>query len=295
MSVIFERRLRGRDPLAGTPAGAVQAFLSAAGLVLKRDLFQPLVSGYDFCRFDAINEIVDGAHEAASIGLGRPALIRFARKIMPEDECHADDALAYLSETRAPAIERLTLLEEMLAAGLQRYEPLAQRTAASVSGLLEANGIPLVLRNGRFAPTDGLVVAETVHDPFWDLLADERWDNVRTDMRQALDLRDAGGPNPALYAARALESAVKIVSTERGWLTGRERGAAHVIDTLVSRKNGGLLALWEGEMLKRFFADVRNPDAHGAGVAPQPKLDAAQTAWAIEFCMISVKSILSRL
>lgn len=48
-------------------------------------------------------------------------------------------------------------------------------------------------------------------------------------------------------------------------------------------------------MLKRFFADVRNPDAHGAGVAPQPKLDTAQTTWAIEFCMIGVKSTLSRL
>jgi hypothetical protein len=48
-------------------------------------------------------------------------------------------------------------------------------------------------------------------------------------------------------------------------------------------------------MLKRFFADVRNPDAHGAGAAPQPKLDVVQTSWAIEFCMISVKSLLSRL
>jgi len=91
--------------------------------VLKRDLFQPLLSGYDFCRFDAINQIVDGAHEAAAIGLGHPALIRFGRRIMPDDECHPDDALAYLSEARAAVIERLTLLEEMLTAGLQLYEP----------------------------------------------------------------------------------------------------------------------------------------------------------------------------
>lgn len=48
--------------------------------------------------------------------------------------------------------------------------------------------------------------------------------------------------NPALYAARALESPAKIVSGERGRLTGREQGAAQIIDTLVSRKNGGLLA-----------------------------------------------------
>jgi len=87
------------------------------------------------------------------------------------------------------------------------------------------------------------VVAETVHDSFWDLLADEGRDNVRTDMRQALDV---GGPNPTFYAARALESAVKILSAVRRWLTDRERGAAQVIDTLVSRKSGGLLAPSEG-------------------------------------------------
>ena len=95
-------------------------------------------------------------------------------------------------------------------------------------------------------------------------------------MRQALDLRDSGVLNPALYAARALEGAVKIASRERGWLPGRERGAAQAIDTLVSRKNGGMVAPWEGEMLKRFFADVRTPDAHGAGSEPQPKLDASR-------------------
>lgn len=48
-------------------------------------------------------------------------------------------------------------------------------------------------------------------------------------------------------------------------------------------------------MLKRFFADVRNPDAHGAGSAPQPALSDVQISWAIEFCMIWIKSLLRRL
>lgn len=94
---------------------------------------------------------------------------------------------------------------------------------------------------------------------------------------------------------RALESAVKIISAENGWLTGAERGAANVIDTLVSAKNGRFIAPWEADMLKRFFADVRNPDAHGAGAKLQPQLTVIQTAWAIEFCMISIKSLIRRL
>jgi hypothetical protein len=283
VSVVLARRFKGHDPLAGTSAEAIEAFLSAAAIVLRRQLFERLVSGYAFCRFDAINKIVDEAHDAAAIGLGRGALIQFARRILPEDECHADDALAYLSERRAPPLERLTLLEELLVEGRRRSGPSMERISDAFTRLLEANGIPLVLRDGRFEPTDGPIVAETVHDPFWQMVADERWDNVRIDMRQALNLRDSGGPNPALYAARALESAVKIVSLQRGWLTGKERGAAQVIDTLVSRKNGALLAAWEGEMLKRFFADVRNPDAHGAGAAPQPKLDVVQPHGRLSF------------
>jgi hypothetical protein len=215
VSTVLARRFKGQDPLAGTSPEAVAAFLSAAGIVLKRDLFKRIVSGYAFCRFDLINKIVDEAHDAAAMGLGRPALIRFARRALPEDECHADDALAYLSEGRAPPLERLTLLEEMLVEGMRRIGPSMKRVADGISSLLEANSIPLVLRDGRFEPTDGPILSKTVHDPFWELLAGERWDNVRTDMRQALNLRDAGGPNPALYAARALESAVKIVSAEQ--------------------------------------------------------------------------------
>ena len=166
MSVVLARRSRGCDPLAGAPAEAVDEFLSAAGLVLKRDLLQPLVSGYASCRYEAINEIVDEAHEMTSIGLGRRALIRFARRTMLEDECHADEALAYLSEPRAPAAERLTLLEEMLTSGRRRFAPLADLPVVSLSDLLEANALPLVLCDGRFEPTDGPVMAETVNDPF---------------------------------------------------------------------------------------------------------------------------------
>jgi hypothetical protein len=47
-------------------------------------------------------------------------------------------------------------------------------------------------------------------------------------------------------------------------------------------------------MMKRLFADVRNPEAHGAGSSPQPELDAHQIAWVIEFCMISIKGLVAR-
>lgn len=72
--------------------------------MLKRDLFQPLVSGYDPWRLDAMSEIVDRAHEAAAIGLGRPALIRFARKIMPRGSMPRRRRVGIPSEPQAPVI-----------------------------------------------------------------------------------------------------------------------------------------------------------------------------------------------
>ncbi|MFA6125332.1 MAG: hypothetical protein WC704_16100 [Sphingomonas sp.] len=291
----FANRVRGIDPFSGSPADAIERFLSSAAVLMKRAVFEPLMSGYNFMRFSAMNEIVIEAHDAAAMALGRQALFSYTRHIIDDDDCYAEDALNYLTNRRQPAVERLSFLELLLCAAEPRFGPRLAPVAATISDMLQAQSLRLIYRNGRFDPSDGPAVEQAVHDPFWDLIVDARWDNVRTDMQQALALRDNGGPNPALYAARALESTVKIISGQKGWLTGRERGAANVIDTLVSARNGRFIEPWEAEMLKRFFADVRNPDAHGAGAAPQPQLTPVQTSWAIEFCMISIKSLLQRL
>jgi hypothetical protein len=112
-------------------------------------------------------------------------------------------------------------------------------------------------------------------------------------MQDAFRQRDTGGPNAALLSARALESTIKIISTERGWTRGNERGAASYIDNLGAGRR--YIDQWEANIMKRFFAEVRNPEAHGAGSEPQTKLSDIQTAWALEFCMIWIKSLIRRL
>lgn len=293
--VIFANRVRGSDPFIGSATDGIERFLSSMTVLLKRDLFQPLLSGYDFMRYSRMNDLVVEAHDAASIALGRQGLFSYTRHILGDDDCYADDALAYLGNPRAPAAERLSFVELLLDAARPMFGPRLTAIEQQVDRLIADHALALVYRWGRFHPSDGPAVEQAIHDPFWDLVAHTRWDNVRTDMKQALALRDSAGPNPALYAARAMESTLKIISSDKGCLTGRERGASNIIDTLVSMKNGRLMEPWEAEMIKRFFSDVRNPDAHGAGTAPQPQLRPEQTAWAIEFCMISIKSLLRRL
>jgi hypothetical protein len=139
---------------------------------------------------------------------------------------------------------------------------------------------PLNYHNGFFqVATDELTETE-IEKPFWEVVAEPRWKNVDTDVKEALDRRDANERDPAFYAARALESAIKIISDAKGWSHGREKGAHNYIDNLAASKNGNFIARWESAALKAFFTEIRNPFGHGAGSAEMPELTAQQATWA---------------
>ena len=154
---------------------------------------------------------------------------------------------------------------------------------------------PLTYHNGFIQFSMDQQIEKQICKPFWDLVADPLWKNVDTDMKEALDRRDSNGKDPAIFAAKALESAVKIISDTKGWTRGKENGAAQYIDNLMSKANGNYLAAWEGEMLKNYFRKVRNPIGHGPGSAPMPELTLLQTDWAIEAAMSWVRTIIRRM
>lgn len=156
-------------------------------------------------------------------------------------------------------------------------------------------GCQLHYHNGFVQISSDPKVEIEIENPFWELVADPMWKNVDTDMKESLDLRDSGGRDPAFYAARALESAIKIVSDKRGVTTGGEKSAYNYIDNLSSKRGGNFLAGWEAQFLKDFFDKIRNPFGHGPGSAEMPSLTGEQTNWAIETCMVWTKSILKRL
>lgn len=156
-------------------------------------------------------------------------------------------------------------------------------------------GAPLSYHNGFIQVSVDQTIEIHVAKPFWDLVADPLWANVDIDMKEALDRRDSNDKDPALFAAKALESAIKIVSNIKGWTRGTETGASAYIDNLVSKNNGSLLAPWEGEMLKDYFRKVRNSLGHGPGSEPMPNLAPPQTDWAIETAMSWIRSLVRRL
>lgn len=153
--------------------------------------------------------------------------------------------------------------------------------------------VRLHYHNGFIQQTDDALSVDQIEEPFWSVVAGGRWANVDTDMKEALDQRDEGGRDPAWYAARALESAIKIISGAKGWTQGGEKGAHNFIDNLASKK-AGFIARWQADLLKMFFTEVRNPFGHGPGEAPMPELSPEQTSWAIETAMSWIKMLVRR-
>lgn len=154
---------------------------------------------------------------------------------------------------------------------------------------------PLTYHNGFIQVSMDNVIERNIAKPFWDLVADPLWKNVDIDMKEALDRRDANGKDPALFAAKALESAIKIISDTKGWTRGTESGASQYVDNLVSKANGSFLSAWEGDMLRDYFRKVRNSLGHGPGSEPMPVLSMPQTDWAIETAMSWVRTLIRRM
>jgi hypothetical protein len=155
-------------------------------------------------------------------------------------------------------------------------------------------GYQLHYHNGFIQRSIDPVVEDQIEGPFWDLVSDVRWKNVDVDMKEAIDRRDNGDRDPAFYAARALESTIKIISHRSGWSYGGEKGAHSYIDNLGSQRTNQFIKDWEANALKDFFTHVRNPLSHGPGSEEMPALSPEQTDWAIERCMSWIKSLIRR-
>jgi len=160
---------------------------------------------------------------------------------------------------------------------------------------LRRAGAKLNYHNGFIQIASDELVEAQIEKPFWALVVDPLWKNVDIDMKEAVDRRDAKDRDPAWYAARALESTIKIISDKKSWTHGGEKGAHNYIDNLRSKKNGSFVNDWEEKALKDIFSFVRNPFGHGPGSAEMPELGPTQTDWALETCMSWCKALIERM
>lgn len=182
------------------------------------------------------------------------------------------------------------MLSQIYRLKIQKYED----AASEVNARFRAAHFPLNYHNGFFQIEADQLISSEIEQPFWSLVSEPIWQNVDLDMKEAVDQRDNGGKDPALFAAKALESTIKIISDGLGATHGKENGAHNFIDNL-SKKTVVFLKDWEKELLKAYFSKVRNQLGHGPGSEPMPKLTVDQTSWAIENAMSWIKMLVLRL
>ncbi|MGY4501172.1 hypothetical protein ACVWYH_005103 [Bradyrhizobium sp. GM24.11] len=266
--------------------------------IIFDDLVEPLHLDVDFFR---------RAHDALSRETGRGRLYdaqswdavcgEFLTETYDLWKDRHGTADAFL-KMRLSLIELLFRSAEERASELSATVPEAIRVFARAVGELNSRlrhaRMELHYHNGllQFA-RDELTETRTA-EPCWAVLRDAKWANVDQELKEAIEHADGQRKDAAFHAAKALESTIKIISDDKGWSTGRERGAANYIDNLVSQQNGRFLAPWESDMLKAYFIHVRNPHGHGAGSQPPPALTSHQTEWAIETSMAWIKNLVRR-
>jgi hypothetical protein len=170
-----------------------------------------------------------------------------------------------------------------------------QNSVNELNERMRQAGFKLNYHNGFIQISTDELIEEQIEKAFWLIVNDDIWKNVDVDMKEAIDRRDNNDRDPAFYAARALESTIKIISENKGWTHGLEKGEHNYIDNLISKKNGSFITNWEGNALKDFFTSVRNPFGHGPGSEDMPELSIQQTNWAIETCMSWIKSLTRRM
>lgn len=177
-------------------------------------------------------------------------------------------------------------------------ESMNRKFAANVHELnerLKQADMPLHYHNGYLQITQDEQLQEQVEQPFWLLVKDAQWKNVSIDMAEACDRRDNGGRDPSFYAAKALESTIKIICELKKWTTGTEKGVSDFLNHFESKANGTFIEGWERQSMQRFYSDVRNDLGHGPGSKDMPNFTAQQIDQSIEFCMSWVKSLIKRL
>lgn len=193
---------------------------------------------------------------------------------------------------------RATLVPGLRADGVRSANDYLNKVfAANVHELNERfrqAGMPLHYHNGYLQITQDEQLGLQVEQPFWNLVKDAPWKNVSIDMATAIDLRDTGGRDPSFYAAKALESTIKIICELKGWANGNEKGAADFLNYLESKANGPFIEPWERQSMQRFFSDVRNDLGHGPGSKEMPRFTPQQIDQSIEFCMSWIKSLIKR-
>ncbi|MCP3419510.1 hypothetical protein NLM16_35930 [Bradyrhizobium brasilense] len=295
---VFFRRYPQQIYWGDRPTAEIHQLFVQVAHIIFGDLVEPLQLNDDFFK---------RAHDALARETGRGRLYdapswdaacgEFLTEVYDLWKDRHGTADTFLKR-RLSLVELLFRLAEERARELSRAAPDAitkvARAVDELNSRFRQARIGMHYHNGILQFARDELTETRIAEPCWALLRDAKWANVDRELKEAIEHADGQRQDAAFHAAKALESTIKIISDDKGWSTGRERGAANYIDNLVSHQNGRFLVPWEGDTLKAYFIHVRNPHGHGAGSQPPPALTSHQTDWAVETAMAWIKNLIRR-
>jgi hypothetical protein len=138
----------------------------------------------------------------------------------------------------------------------QSVSPMAGKFQVVVEELnmrFKEHHVPFSYHRGFIQSVNDPLTTREIEEPFWSIISDSKWKNVAVDMQEAIDRRDSNSRDSALYATKALESTIKIMSDLLKKTQGKEKGAADYIQNL-ARTPDPIIDLWEAELLKGLFS-----------------------------------------
>lgn len=180
---------------------------------------------------------------------------------------------------------RIGLIESIIAQGAKTMLSAYTSAESEINIRFQQAGTKLIYQSGFIHFDDDRTVTTTVSAPFWPLVASPRWENVEKEMKDAIDHRDKGLTDSGFHAAKSLESAIKVISGERGLTTGKEKGAVNFVENIAKESPKKLLQAWQAESIRLIFSKVRNPQGHGAGTSPRNDPSDNDSDWMITNCM----------
>ena len=224
-------------------------------------------------------------HLLNEICFAKDNIPKYKEQLKEIEEKILKENIRYHNEGREKLEKILPLLEEKEKILIEMKDVINQRLGLS--------NIGLSYRNGFFQFESDEILEEKIEKPFWNLLANPKYKNVETDILEALNRYDKSDRDSAFYAAKALESMIKIVCEEKKLVTGRERGAGDFISHLNSKGNGKILLNEEKEELVSMFR-IRNTYGHGPGSNSMPNLTSTQEYRYIRSAMVWIYSLSER-
>lgn len=213
----------------------------------------------------------------------------------PQDRVSKDEAEIFLKERMSFVEVFFQVIEDHVRKDLSEFPDSDIRQdnvkaleswVSEINGRLRKGSIPFHYQSGFLLPSSDKLISEKVEEPFWDIIADPKWNQTLQHMMESVDQQLSNPSTAANEAQLALESVLNE-------FFGKDGGNIPAKTSNLLRKK--IISPHEKSMIDEFFSRVRNQASHAKN-ASEPgspvKRNYEEAEWITGFCMYTIRRII---